>query len=646
VGINKNFVVKNGFEASTDLILADADTRKVGIGTTRPRYDFTVAGGIGATDFYLTGIGTFVNELNVGLGGTVLTVLGLGNSIGVGTAVPAYLLDIRSPVSTGQTALYVQGDVRITGDIVADDIIFDDARIDDLTITNTFLVEGLAGLSTFNSNVYINGNLNVSGVSTSEFINVNNLNVSGFTTFSNYVDINNSVDISNNLNVGGIATVSGQVNFLNNLNVVGIATIGSVSIVGATLSNLTVSGTAILGIASASQLNVNGIGTITNLNSTNANLTNISGTNLNYSGIGTIFRLNTTNGTITNLTGTAGTITNLNSTNANLTNISGTNLNYSGIGTINTFNVGTQASKATISYTTNAARTLTIPSLDGNRTFAFIDQNQTFNGTQTFNNLRATGISTFGSVQISSGIVTSSSSGIVTYYGDGRYLQNVISGVGINTAGGVVGTGATILDFRGAGISTVTVSAGIATINIESGVGIGSQTQIIKETFTVDDPQQSSFILSNSYTTNYIEVFLNGVRLSSADYIQTSPVSIFLINSAVEGDVVDVVNFKTTVVGFTSAIDSLNSFNINISSVNSIDETTSVVLVADQLLGNQKPFIDSGIIYNASRNLLTVGGISTTSGTSNQFLKADGSVDSTPYTSTGKAIAMAIVFGG
>jgi hypothetical protein len=135
MSINKNFVVKNGFEVSTDLILANADTRRVGVGFTNPQYTLDVAGGIGATDFYLTGIGTFVNELNVGLGGTVLTVLGIGNSIGIGTALPQYLLDIRSPVSTGQTALYVQGDVRITGDLSLDDVTLDDATIQDLNVT-------------------------------------------------------------------------------------------------------------------------------------------------------------------------------------------------------------------------------------------------------------------------------------------------------------------------------------------------------------------------------------------------------------------------------------------------------------------------------------------------------------------------------
>lgn len=39
-------------------------------------------------------------------------------------------------------------------------------------------------------------------------------------------------------------------------------------------------------------------------------------------------------------------------------------------------------------------------------------------------------------------------------------------GVGIKTSGSFVGYGATLLDFRGSGISTVTVGSGIATVNI------------------------------------------------------------------------------------------------------------------------------------------------------------------------------------
>jgi hypothetical protein len=278
VGINKNFVVKNGFEVSTDLILANADIRKVGIGTTIPKYDFEVAGGIGATDFYLTGIGTFVDELNVGLGGTVLTVLGVEGSIGIGTALPSYLLDIRSPVLEGQTALYVQGDVEVTGDFLADNIFIDDAEIEDLTITDTLIV---AGLSTFNSNVLLDASLNVVGL----------------TTLGSYVTINDSVNIVDDLNVSGITTLAtadinaGEIDVTRietgDLSVSGIATIATISVVGAELSNLNVTGIAtIASVDISSNLNVgnnvslggtnNIIVGISTIQSSNAHISNLN----------------------------------------------------------------------------------------------------------------------------------------------------------------------------------------------------------------------------------------------------------------------------------------------------------------------------------------------------------------------------------
>jgi hypothetical protein len=377
MSINKNFVVKNGFEASADLILANADTRKVGIGTTTPQYTLHVNGGIGATDFYLTGIGTFANELNVGLDGSVLTVLGIGNSIGIGTALPQYLLDIRSPVSTGQTALYVQGDVVITGDLSLDDVTLDDAEIQNLTVTEALNVTS-PGISTFggyvdiNDSVDISSNLNVVGLSTlGGYVDINanadfsgTINVVGLSTLGGYVDINNSVDVGVNLNVVGLTTLGGyvdindSVDISTDLNVSGIATIASVSIVGAALSSLVVSG-----IATIATVDING-------------------------------------------------------------------------GDIEVSNVDT------------------------------VD-------------LNVTGISTLGTVRISSGIITATS-GIVTYYGDGQYLDltnNPSTGIGIGTTGGVVGYGITFLDLKGAGISSTFYNSntGIATIFFEGGGG-GSGT--------------------------------------------------------------------------------------------------------------------------------------------------------------------------
>jgi hypothetical protein len=58
-----------------------------------------------------------------------------------------------------------------------------------------------------------------------------------------------------------------------------------------------------------------------------------------------------------------------------------------------------------------------------------------------------------------------------TFSGSGANLTGLVAGVGIRTSGGNVGTGATFLDFRGSGISTVTVGSGIATINVTGGGG-------------------------------------------------------------------------------------------------------------------------------------------------------------------------------
>lgn len=78
MSINKNFVVKNGFEVSTDLILANANTRKVGIASTDPRTLLDVRGGIAATDVSISGVATIqslvlngtLNAGGVGVGST------------------------------------------------------------------------------------------------------------------------------------------------------------------------------------------------------------------------------------------------------------------------------------------------------------------------------------------------------------------------------------------------------------------------------------------------------------------------------------------------------------------------------------------------------------------------------------------------
>ena len=215
MAVNKNFVVKNGLEVATDVILANASTKNVGIGSTQPTFTLDVRGGIGATDLKVSGFTTFAQDLQVGTSGSIFYVSDANNSVGVGTSVPnaEYTLEVRSPVSTGQTALYVYGDARITGDLNLDDINLDDATINDLTVTDTLSV---TGLSTFTAAADFNGDVDIDG-----HTELDNVNISGFATVATLYAAAGIVTVTSvetaNINVSVAATT-------NDLKVTGVTT--------------------------------------------------------------------------------------------------------------------------------------------------------------------------------------------------------------------------------------------------------------------------------------------------------------------------------------------------------------------------------------------------------------------------------------
>ena len=159
MAVNKNFVVKNGLEVAENLIFADSD--KVGIGSTAPLAKLDVKGNINATDVFSSGVTTVATAFNVGTGGTIIagTTNGL---VGFGTAIPAFIVDIKSPVSTGQTTLNVFGDTVISGDIKIDNNI-------NLSGVSTFGgAAAFGGSATFGGDVTISGSLSLSGIATAE----------------------------------------------------------------------------------------------------------------------------------------------------------------------------------------------------------------------------------------------------------------------------------------------------------------------------------------------------------------------------------------------------------------------------------------------------------------------------------------------
>ena len=280
MAVNKNFVIKNGIEVADNLVFASSDLEKVGIGSTVPNDTLDVRGGIAATNFYAAGVVTSTDNFYVGASGTVFTALTGFGSVGVGTANPIFPLDIRSSASTGTTALYVYGDMRVTGDINLDDITLDDINATDLnvsglsTLTGNVVLAGsvnqlnVSGISTFADDVIISGGgIQVTGVATfTDSIDANagldvdgqadldELVVAGVSTFSNTVDINATVDIDGQLDVdelqvAGVSTFAAALDINKGADLVGGLTADNINVTGV-LTATSIYGAAQIGVAS------------------------------------------------------------------------------------------------------------------------------------------------------------------------------------------------------------------------------------------------------------------------------------------------------------------------------------------------------------------------------------------------------------
>ena len=271
MAVNKNFVVKNGLEVNENLILANADDKRVGIASTTPNYTLDVSGGIGATDLVVSGFTTLTQDLQVGTSGSIFYVSDSNSNVGVGTSAPdaAYTLEVRSSVSTGQTALYVYGDMRVTGDLNLDDITIDDINATDLYVSglSTFIgVSTHTGQSFFNDvqvsgagtvtgDFTIGGNLDVTGDITYDEVSGRNLYISGLATIGT-------------LGVQTSLTVTGTGATTTTLDVSGVSTFAGIGTFGSDVyvdGNLNVTGDIVYDEVSGRNINISGLSTFEGL---------------------------------------------------------------------------------------------------------------------------------------------------------------------------------------------------------------------------------------------------------------------------------------------------------------------------------------------------------------------------------------------
>lgn len=379
----------------------------------------------------------FVIKNGLEVNGGLFIVNTDNDKVGVGTSVLVHDFNVKGGI--GVTNIVVTG-IATVGQFISSfsQLGVATASVYRVGTTTVFETDGvglvsLSGIQTIDATAKTT--LNTALLSGQ--VDITDLSIIGVATFSNRVAIGGSLDVDgqgefDNINVSGVSTFVGVTTnlstlFANELSVSGVSTLSS-AIVG---SNVTISSGGI-----------NASGVVTTTSAIVGSAVTITSGGINLTGIATIANINSTQ-------------------------ITPTNLNVTGVATAVSLNV---TGSSTLSS-------------------AVIGSGVTINS----GGINVTGVTTFAShVKILSidqggglfaGVVTAANGGQpVVYYGDGSNLTNVNSApnLGISTEGGFVGSGVTLLNFRGSGVSTVftNFTAGIGTIFIEGQKPGGSTTQV------------------------------------------------------------------------------------------------------------------------------------------------------------------------
>jgi hypothetical protein len=252
--------------------------------------------------------------------------------------------------------------------------------------------------------------------------------------------------------------------------------------------------------------------------------------------------------------------------------LSGIDFNYSGIGTVGSVTISGISGIITSS---NPGITTVVYYGDGSNltgVTAFYVENQDITSDPVYptfasnTGVSTVGIATTGLVYIPSkgnlGIGTTNPTSTLTVEGDGLFAGIVTAqNFSGNLLGSVIGDIASVTNLNVSGISTL--GNVVLTGSVNAGSTIGTNGQYLQSTgigvtwkdfptFRTTSTQiaiEGQSVFNFIYNINYLDVFVNGGRLTGSEYVATNGTSVTLNSSAFENDVVEFVSYNTISTG-------------------------------------------------------------------------------------------------
>jgi hypothetical protein len=373
--------------------------------------------------------------------------------------------------------------------------------------------------------------------------------------------------------IGGIASVT-------SLSVSGISTLGIVTS-GDIFSTGVITATSFTGSLSGTATTANNLSDAANITTGTINSARLSGfysINVSYAntaGIATVAQ---------GLTGTP--------------SISVSNLNVSGISTLGIVTSGDIFSTGVITATSFVGSGSGLTQLSASSIVGTVSTaTNVIGGIASATSLSVSGISTLGTVQISSGIITATS-GVVTYYGDGSKLQGINASGAISISNNITNSNQLIPYTISFGSTTGLGASNNFVFNPSTGnLGIGT-TNPTSQLYVVGDTYITGILTANRIVSSVYGEFTGG-SISGSNIVGTS-LSISGISTlgiVTSGDI-----FSTGVITATSFTGSLSGTATTANNLSDAANITTGTINSARLSG----FYGINVSYANTAGIATV----------------------------------------